>query len=683
MQQAIAQRGSESAAAPAPETAAISRRRTVNARAAAYARVGAAGLTAAIVMTAAISSASDSETNDLQQSILRLKELPFEQLAAMEVTSVSREPERLVNAPSAVQVITAENIHRSGATSLPEALRLAPNLQVAQINSQEWAVSSRGFNSALANKLLVLIDGRTVYTPLFSGVFWDVQNVMLEDLDRIEVVSGPGATLWGANAVNGVINVMSKSADHTQGTVVTAGAGSFLRQFASVRYGDKIGEDLYFRIYGMGFERDAALFANSHHAENEWGLAQGGFRSDWLPRSGDKVTFQGDFYGGAMEGGILDLAAPNDSRVNGQNFLTRWTHPLADESDITLQAYWDRTWRNLRGNVSDEFNTFDLDFQHRIAPYGRHQVIWGLGYRLMRDDVGNGPTVAFIPAEQTLELFSGFLQDEIMLVEDRLFLTLGTKLEHNDYSGLEVQPSARLAWRPRTNQTVWAAVSRAVRSPARVDTEVRLPGTAPYMIRGGGSRFEAEDVLAYELGYRTELSQQVELSLTTFYHDYDDLASLEPVRGSTNETIFLNELRAETYGVELAGTWQVFSQWRLRGGYTYLKKNIFRDQSQGVGVLTRNGTDPEHQFVLQSMLNLTPTVQLDSVLRYVDNLDQAGPNVPSYVSLDVRIGWHPTPNWDLSIVGQNLLDNQHPEFGPAATRQEIQRSVYGKVTWKF
>lgn len=607
-----------------------------------------------------------------------LKKLPFEELFKIEITTVSRRPERLVDAASAIQVITPEEIRRSGATSLPEALRLATNLQVAQVDSRQWAISARGFNSTTANKLLVLIDGRTVYTPLFSGVFWDVQNVMLEDIERIEVISGPGATLWGSNAVNGVINVITKSARDTQGALLSAGGGSLLRGFGNARYGDKIGKDIYFRVYGMGFDRDNTDLQSGRDGVNTWHLGQGGFRADWLPASGANVKVQGNFYGGEIA-----QPAPGDVTVDGQNLLGRWTQPLSGTSEVSLQLYWDRTQRRIPRAIAEVLNTYDVEFQHRFLLDERHRFIWGADYRFLHDDVNNSKAIAFLPGRRDLHLASGFLQDDITLLNDQLILTLGSKFEYNTYSGFEVQPSARLAWMPIANHTLWTAISRAVRTPSRIDTEVFAPATPPFALRGGGARFESETVIAYELGYRTELTERLGFSLSTFFNDYDDIRSVEPIAGAPGQTIILNGLRAKSYGVELSLAWQATPWWRLRGGYTFFKKRIFFGDSQDVNRGRSEGNDPHHQFLIQSMINLPANVEFDSVLRYVDNLNQVGPLVPNYVALDLRLGWRPTPNWEFALVGQNLLEKRHPEFGAPATRQEIPRSVYGKVTWKF
>ena len=597
--------------------------------------------------------------------------MSIEELMNVEVTSVSRQPEPLFTSPSAIQVITGEDIRRSGATSIPEALRLAPNLQVAQVDSRNWAISSRGFNNGLANKLLVMIDGRVVYTPLFAGVFWDVQDTMLDDIDRIEVVSGPGATLWGANAVNGVINILTKSARDTQGMLVTGGGGSQLNGFAAARYGGKLADDVYFRVYGKGFDRDNTLNPSGSEGTNAWFMGQGGFRVDWMPPSGDVLTFQGDGYGGSF-----DQTTPANGSVDGQNMLGRYTHLLGDNSDFSIQTYWDRTRREIPGTFTETLNTYDIDFQHRF-PIGDRQVfIWGAGYRLMADQTGSGTNIAFVPNDRNMQLFSAFVQDEISLIPDRLKATLGTKLEHNDFSDFEFSPSARLAWTPSDRQTIWGAISRPVRSPSRIDTDVRVPAEPPFALIGNPD-FDSEKLVAYELGYRIRPYDSISVSLAGFYNDYSEIRSI-----TTNDFLISNKDHADEWGLEISANYQPTSFWRLRGGYTYLNKRVrvepgSSDLSQG----RAEGNDPENQFLIQSMLDLPFNLELDAVLRYVDALPS--PAVPAYVSADLRLAWHATANLEFSIVGQNIFDNQHPEFGAAATRQEIPRSVYGKVTWRF
>jgi iron complex outermembrane receptor protein len=455
-----------------------------------------------------------------------LKKLSVEELMNLEVTSVSKRPEKLSATASAIQVITGEDIRRSGATSIPEALRLASNLEVARIDSRQWAITARGFNNTLANKMLVLIDGRTVYTPLYAGVYWDVQDTLLADIDRIEIISGPGATQWGANAVNGVINITTRSARDTQGTALIGASGSELRTLGGLRHGGELSNGLHWRVYGKYFDRDAAVFPNGQDAADVWRMRQGGFRLDSdHPGGSDRLTVQGDVYDGAI--GQAGTAA--DEEVSGGNLLGRWSRTLADNSDLQLQVYYDRTHRDIPNSIAQRLNTYDLDFQHRL-PFGTaHDIVWGLSYRAIEDDIAHPATLAFLPERVTLHWYGGFIQDEITLLPERLHLTAGTKLEHNDYTGLEVQPSVRLAWQPGTGQTVWSAVSRAVRTPSRVDRDLYAPATPPFTQLQGGPDFASEKLLAYELGYRVQPFQRLALSLATFYHDYDDLRSVEPV----------------------------------------------------------------------------------------------------------------------------------------------------------
>src|SRR6267154_1854284 len=381
-----------------------------------------------------------------------LKKLSLEELMNIEVTSVSKSPEKLLETASAIQVITAEDIRRSGVTSLPEALRLAPNLEVAQVNSHDWAISARGFDTTLANKLLVMIDGRTVYTPLYAGVFWDAQNVLLEDLERIEVISGPGGTLWGANAVNGVINIITKSAKDTQGIYVSGAGGSFLQDFGAVRYGGSVGTNLFFRVYGQRFDRNGAVLPDGQEATNAWDMTQGGFRMYWYPSELNTLTLQGDVYSGSEQGPMADTT------LDGENVLGRWTHTFTPESDLQVQTYFDRTWRHIPNSFAEDLKTYDVDFQHRFELAERQSITWGGGYRFMQDAVRNSAALAFLPPDKNLQLVSGFVQDEIKLIPEHLKLTLGTKLEHNDFSGFEVQPNGRIAWTPDERQTIWGAI---------------------------------------------------------------------------------------------------------------------------------------------------------------------------------------------------------------------------------
>ncbi len=627
-----------------------------------------------------------------------LKMLSVEELMDIEVTSVSKRPEKLLQAPAAIQVITSEDIRRSGATSIPQALRLANTLNVAQENAHEWVISARGFSSDVGNKLLVLFDGRTVYTPLFSGVFWDRQDYVLDDIDRIEVISGPGGTLWGANAVNGVINITTKSAKETQGLSVETGTGTQLQALASARYGGTSASGVSYRVYGKYADRDGETFANGLDAMDGWRTGQGGFRLDAQAGAGDSLTLQGDLYR-AEEG----ISTGGESVVSGGNLLGRWSRLFSSGADMSLQVYFDRTHLFLptpamifapAGDFRDDLDTADVDFQHRFQLGTRHRLVWGLGFRHTRDEVGNAPALAFFPARLNQNLYSGFVQDEIAL-RDSLVLTLGTKIEHTDYTGVEVEPSARLQWALSDTQTVWGAVSRAVRTPSRIDRDISQPAPGYLIvILQGGREFDSETLMAYELGYRAQLDKKLSFAASTFYNVYDQLRSTslsppDPLFNLPFPFFFENNLEGETYGFELSARYQVLERWRLEGSYNLLEEDIrVKPGRTDFNNALNETADPEQQISLRSSLDLPGNLELDAGLRWVDTrrINNAGipTKVPDYAELDVRLGWRPSASWEFSLVGQNLLHERHPEYGiPAPTRVEIGRSVYGKVRWRF
>jgi iron complex outermembrane receptor protein len=613
-----------------------------------------------------------AQTNQILEAPV-LKSLSLEELFNIEVTSVSKKPERLSETPAAIHVVTDEDIRRSGALSLPEALRDIPGVEVARVDSRQYAITARGFNGSVANKLLVMIDGRSVYTPLFSGVFWDVQDTMLEDIDRIEVIRGPGATVWGANAVNGVINVITKSAEETQGLLLTAGGGNEEQGFGGVRYGGALGSNAFFRIYGKGFNRDDSALRNGRDAEDRFQSGQGGFRIDWKPSRDNLITFQGDGYGGSV-----DQSNQQHIALSGGNVLGRWTRTFSTASDLQVQAYYDRTYRDIPPIFAEKLDTYDLDARHRFGWGARQDIVWGLGYRATLDNVDNSAALAFLPAQRTRQVVSGFVQDEIKLVPDRLHFTLGTKLEHNDWTGFEYEPSGRLAWTPATNQTLWAAASRAVRTPSRIDRDFFVPGSPPFFVLAGGPGFGSEKLYAFELGYNTQPTPKVTASVATFYNIYDELRSLE----TTTPPIIANGLEGESYGVELETTYQLLNWWRLNAGYTFFVLQLHtKPGSTDTTQELQEGDSPQQQAFFKSRMDLPGRIELDCTIRYVDRLQHQG--IPQYVALDVHLGWRPTKNVELAVVGQNLLDPQHPEFGLPPTRKEIERSVYGKVTCRF
>ncbi|MBI3144083.1 MAG: TonB-dependent receptor [Pseudogulbenkiania sp.] len=608
-------------------------------------------------------------------SSAELAQLSIEELADIEITSVSRRPEALRDAAAAVYVITNEDIRRSGVTSLPEALRLAPNLEVARSSSSSYAITARGFNVGNANKLLVLIDGRSVYSPLNSGVFWDVQDVMLEDIERIEVISGPGGTLWGSNAVNGVINILTRSAKDTQGTLVSLGVGNE-ESTAAVRYGARLGEGGNLRLYAKGFRRDDTTTAAGTTKSDTWDGRQAGFRADW-GAADNGFTLQGDAYDREYE-----QATSNDDKTrSGANLLGRWNRALEDGASVQVQAYYDRVRQSVPGflpGFSEASDTYDIHAQHRFLVGGRHDIVWGGGYRQWRNDVTNGAVITFLPQHFELKLADLFVQDTIALSE-RLKLTLGAKLEHNSYTGLEVQPNARLAWKVDDTSLLWAALSRAVRTPSRVDRDFYVFNFPALPLRGGPD-FQSEKLIAYELGYRTQPTPQTSLSVSTFYNVYDDLRTLEPVPGGT--VVIANQMEGHTYGVETWGSYQVREGWRLSAGYTYLEKRLRLKPGSGDTASVKGAdTDPHHQLSLRSVLDLPHGLEFDLMLRAID--DVPAQNVPRYTALDARLGWHVNKDLELSLTGNNLTDRRHPESGSTATRSELARSVFLKLLWSF
>ena len=636
-----------------------------------------------------------------------LTELSLEELMNVEVTSVSKKAQPASQAAAAIFVITQEDLRRSGATSIPEALRMVPGLQVARLDSNKWAISARGSNSRFANKLLVLIDGRTVYTPTFAGVYWDVQDTLMEDIDRIEVIRGPGATLWGANAVNGVINVITKKAKDTQGGLLVGGAGTEERGFTGVRYGTTLSDSTHIRAYGKFFARDDQATATGNPATDSWHQARGGMRLDHTANNGDDFTFQGDYYHQQFleNTTIPTLVTPFKQaldftgRATGGNVLGRWTHTISATSGLSLQAYYDRLQLD-NGRQDVKTDTADLNFQHYAAWGTRQNVMWGLGYRFANNQTSNRPdqlTNSYAPQNRYINIWSGFVQDDITLLPSTMTLTLGTKVEHNDFTGLVVQPSGRLRWTPTNYQTIWAAASRAIRTPSIAEDDVRInqaTGRPPLIAALGNRDFGNEKLLAYEAGYRNQITQTLSVDIASFYNNYKDLRTLErgtpfteAVPAPTHTVVPLNvgnRLRAETYGVEAALEWRPLTWWRIQPSYTYLRMHLFTDRTTDVNAGNAQRENPAHQVSVRSLMSLPYKTELDVWARYVDQLPAL--NIPSYITLDVRLGWRPTPELEFSLVGQNLLDPHRPEFRETLVSYaptEIQRGVYGKVAWRF
>ncbi len=626
---------------------------------------------AAVVSLLLVSSAGQGLA--ATSSIAALKRMSLEELMQQQVLLVSRTAEPVGQSASAIQAIPAEVIRRSGSTRLPEALRLATNLAVSQVDSSRWAVSARGFNSILANKLLVMIDGRTVYSPLFAGVFWDSQDVMLEDVDRIEVVSGPGGALWGANAVNGVIDVRTKSARDTQGLLVTAGGGSGLERLGSVRYGGALSPNAHYRVYGKFAGREGNLRASGTEGDDDWRQSQAGFRVDWDFAGLNQLTLSGDLY-------EMDLPyGAGDATSRGGNLNGRWSRSLSPSSGVQLEFYYDRAQRNQPGEYNDRLDTYDLDFQHRFTLGRRHAIVWGAGYRRMEDDFQSG-RIIILPQRQTLETLNAFVQDSIILVPDRLQLTVGGKAERNRYTGSEAQPSVRLAWRPSGRQTYWAAVSRAVRTPSRLDRDRFFPRQI-----AGSPNFDSEVLVAWEMGARLQPHDRISLTLAPFFHDYEGIRSVEFAGpGATLPLELGNGQMAESYGVELTAHYEVNESWRLHAGLTELRVNIepepeSRDRSFGA----LESVDSERYASLRTSWQISADWDAWANLRYASAITNRFAGVPAYLELDARIGWSPSPRWEISVTGQNLLNAHHAEYGDPTMRHQVERRIFGMLQWSF
>jgi iron complex outermembrane receptor protein len=636
----------------------------------------------------------------------------IEDLMNIEVTSVSKKEQKLSRTAAAIFVLTQEEIGRSGATNIPDLLRIVPGMDVAQVNSSTWAISSRGFNDEFANKLLVLMDGRTVYSPLFSGVFWDVQQIPLEIIDRIEVIRGPGAAVWGANAVNGVINIITKRASDTEGGLISGGGGTYDQGFGTVQFGGKLGRDTYYRAFMNGFDRHKLIGLAAQDGHDDWNMYRTGFRVDDKLGAKDSITFQGDGYKGS-EGEIVPAVTsfqPPQPQIlhlrqdfGGWDLLSRWDRTISSTSQTTLQVYFDRT---NRGDVtnSEGRNTFDVDFQHHIAWGNRQDFVWGLGYRATSDEIRGSFKVSFQPPSETDQLFSAFVQDEIAVIPRALYFTVGARLEHNHFSGFGVQPNASLAWLVNDKNMLWGSVSRALKTPSR-ESEVRFnqavfpgPNGLPVVVSVLGVGKGDEKILAEEIGYRTQLATNLSLDLTAFYNSYTDVASGEsgapflefspspphlviPINGS-------NFVHGEGHGAEMALNWKPFSRWTLSPGYSYLQlhmhhRNLTSADPLG-SVVTIEGSSPREQAQLRSHLELARRLAWDASVYFVGRLPAS--QVPSYTRLDTGLTWNFAKRLSLSVVGQNLLHDHHLEAnGPAQiiASSLVKRSAYAKFTLQF
>jgi iron complex outermembrane receptor protein len=607
-----------------------------------------------------------------------LKRLSIEELMQIDVTTASRRDEMLSETSTAMVVIRQEDLRRAGVTTLAEALRLAAGVHAAQVFGQGWAISSRGFNISTANKLLVLVDGRTVYSPVFAGVFWESLDVFLPDVDRIEVIRGPGGALWGANAVNGIINVITKSASDTQGTFVRTGVGTENRGFAGARYGAKLRWGTY-RVYGQFRAEDDRELVAGGSARDDVQFGQSGFRMESTPQATVRWLLQGDLY--TARSGLADR---DDVKMSGGNVLSRFTRAFSPSSRLQAQLYYDRTNRRVPNQYQGTRDTVDFDLQQQFSVGNRQNFVAGGGARVSHgDDFGDGPGFFFEPRVRTSTLFGAFLQDEISLKPDRVFVTLGAKVERNDFSGLELQPTGRVRFKISAKHSVWGAVSRAVRMPTRFDTDlrIRIPNTDRLLLSGSDA-FGSENVVTVEGGYRGRPRRWMSLDVVGFSNRYTDIRSQELPTAPGNPVVLANTLNTRSAGAEVMTSVQALSRWQIHGSYTYLwmrfsKDPGSRDFTNGVS----EANDPAHQFRLRSYVDLGRKTELDATLRFSSALPF--PAVDEYAELMLRLGWQPRPGLDLSLIGQNLLHDRHEEFAAATPREYLHRGVHFRVDWRF
>jgi iron complex outermembrane receptor protein len=656
-----------------------------------------------------------------------LLDMSLEELLDLEVTSVSKKRQRLSETTAAVFVITHQDIRRSGARTIPEALRLAPGVQVAQIDANKWAISARGFNGRFANKLLVMMDGRTLYTSSFSGVTWDIQDTLLEDVERIEVIRGPGGTLWGTNAVNGVINIITRSSADTQGGFVGSSYSDQSSVSAAARYGGLAHDDLSYRIYGKYFDEDGNQDLSGADTKDDWQVLRGGVRLDWTPSRSHLISLSAEAYTGDIGStiSIESLSAPyqsvvdDEQDVNGYFALARWSADWSPTKQSALRFYYDVNDRESLLYGEDR-ETVDIEFKHRLIWRDRHDFVMGMGFRNDDFEFENSDLV-ITHAQTDNSILNIFLQDEITLIPDQLRLTLGSKFEKNDLSDTdwEIMPSARLLWSLNEDRHLWAAVTKAVRTPSHADLHSTITGVAPLIPPGdpanpfplpiqstvaGNFKLRSEDLIAYELGYRAQYNSRLGLDAAFFFNDYDNLRSNEPAglfcapsgasvvldpaciftsTNLTNALTFGNELRAESYGFELAADWSASDRVRVKASYTFLKLDA---DDLGVGSTESFIEDqsPEHQLSVLSDLALTPRTDLTLWVRFIDELEYF--DIDSYWAADLRLAWRPTDSLELAMIGKNLLDDGHQEFNSELNDivpTEIERSFVATLQWSF
>lgn len=637
-----------------------------------------------------------SNSAHAQEELDALVGLSLKDLQNVSITSVSKKQEDLFNAPGSVYVLTSEDISRSGATTIPDALRMVPGLEVASIDGNKWAITARGFNRQFVNKLLVLIDGRSVYTPLFSGTYWDNQDMVLADIERIEIIRGPGATLWGANAVNGVINIITKNAELTQGNYVSTIYGNYDRTSVETRHGGRTDSGIAYRVDGKYTNRDETKRPNGIKHNDSGDFSKAGFRADWESMDSDAFSVIGDIHSGKQNrdyffpSRVSAVAGIED--FSGGNLTFKWDKKISDNSSSTTQFYVDHILRDMQYVLDQERTTVDFDFQHNWTPSKNHDIVWGIGYRHFKDDYTSidyeGITyLDYTPDETYNSLYSAFFQDKINLIDDVFFLTLGSKFEHNFYTDFEYQPNARLSWIVDDSQFMWLSVSRAVRIPSRGERGINLRstyvGNGNFVSLVGNPSFDSEDLIAYEFGYRTQPKPWATFDISLFYNDYNNLRSFEP-NGTLNVPVG-NKGSGEVAGIEFASRWLLNEDWNLFANSVFQSFNLSKDSDSKDNITerTEEGTSPDYQFMVMSRYNIQEDLYFDNNLYYTSKLFT--PNIDSRLRFDTRISWKPFKGYELSLVGQNLLDDGHREFNPFlfSVPTEVPRSFYGKVAINF
>ncbi len=635
------------------------------------------GLCLGLALAGGVASGASSTNTDVLDQYL---DLPLEDLLSLEVSSVSKRLEKLRSAAAAVYVITAEDIRRMGATSIPEALRLAPGVQVGRISSSQETVSVRGFGGRYANKLLVLIDGRSIYTPSFAGVYWDEHDIPLENIERIEVIRGPGATLWGANAVNGIINIITRKASDTSGGYASAGVGSYLERQFSARQSLSLAEGVDGYLFAKHAHRGSLPLQAGGDAHDAWVTDRAGFRADGSAADGAEWSLQGDFF--RNRGHEIDATAPMLGAQGFQSdgwFLSgKWVEPLEGDSNLVFKAYLDHKDRD-EPFVRQIHDTLDLQIEHHLAMGRQHQFVWGAGYRRVADDFSHSSNLLITPAEGDFDHFNAFVQDEITLMPERFRLIVGSKFEHNPYTGFEVQPNIRGVWTPNETHAVWASISRAVHTPSRVNedadfTVVVAPPAPPVRVLGN-SNLNAESMIAYEAGYRWNPDSRLGIDVAAFYNDYRDV--IDGVRDPFNPllTTFENGYKGQSWGGEVAADWQMSDQWRAKASYSFIRIDTNSE--------FLNDNTPEQHLALRLMYDIDAQWQLDLWGEYVDRVARATASAPTpvaidaYTTLNLRLGWQPRPGVEISLAGKNLLEPRHMEargevFTPATA---VERSV--------